>query len=260
MTGILRNKNLTTRFEILVEVASSGPNVQQRDIARKLGISPQAVSDYIAQLAQEGMLIYEGRSSYKVTNQGVNWIIKGLRELSSYTTYVEKSISNISVCAAIAECDLTEGQRVGLRMKDGLLFATDELGEGASGVTVSSASRGEDVGVTRIEGIVPLQVGQVTILRVPHIQRGGSRKVDLSRLRREVTGRRFIACVGIESLAALRKIGAEFHMYGAVEAAAEAAKTGLNPLVVCVEDEVSSLVKKLEDENISYQLSDLEKS
>ena len=79
-------------------------------------------------------------------------------------------------------------------------------------------------------------------------------------MRREVTGRRFIACVGIESLAALRKIGAEFHMYGAVEAAAEAAKTGLNPLVVCVEDEVSSLVKKLEDEKVSYQLFDLEKS
>ena len=76
MIEVLRNKNLTTRFQILVEIADSGPNVQQRDIARKLDITPQAVSDYIAQLIKEGMLVSEDRARYKITNEGVNWIIK----------------------------------------------------------------------------------------------------------------------------------------------------------------------------------------
>ena len=49
MVEILRNKNLATRFQILVEIARSGPNIQQRDIAGKLGVTPQAISEYIKQ-------------------------------------------------------------------------------------------------------------------------------------------------------------------------------------------------------------------
>ncbi len=57
MVEILRNKNLTTKFQILVEIASKQPNIQQKDIAKKLKITPQAVSDYIKQLLKDGFLI-----------------------------------------------------------------------------------------------------------------------------------------------------------------------------------------------------------
>ena len=53
MVEILRNKNLATRFQILVEIARSGPNIQQRDIAGKLGVTPQAISEYIKQMVKE---------------------------------------------------------------------------------------------------------------------------------------------------------------------------------------------------------------
>jgi len=36
MIEVLRNKNMTTKFQILVEIADSGPDIQQREIARKL--------------------------------------------------------------------------------------------------------------------------------------------------------------------------------------------------------------------------------
>jgi len=249
---------MATRFQILVEVANSGPNIQQQDIAKKLDVTPQAISEYIAQLTKEGMLISEGRSRYKVTNEGINWIIKELRELRSYNIVVEKAVTNISVCTAVADCNLTSGQKVGLEMKDGLLFATDRLDEGASGISISHASKDEDVGVTNIEGIVALQVGKITILRVPHIQKGGSRKVDLNRLEREIKNRPVIAAIGIEALVALRKVDTKFYMYGATEAAIEAANSGLNPLVVCVEDETSALIKKIGEEKIGYELFDIE--
>ena len=258
MVEILRNKNLATRFQILVEIADSGPNIQQREIARKLRVTPQAISEYIAQLIKEGMLISEGRSRYKVTSEGINWIIKELRELRSYNIVVEKAVTNISVCTAVADCNLASGQKVGLEMKDGLLFATDRLGEGASGISVSNAIKDEDVGVTSIEGIVALKVGKATILRVPHIQKGGSRKVNLNRLEREIKNRPFIAAIGIEALVALRKVDGRFYMYGTTEAAIEAANSGLNPLVVCVEDETSALIKRLGEEKISYDLFDIE--
>jgi putative transcriptional regulator len=99
---ILRNKNLASKFQILVEIANSGPNIQQKDIARKLEVTSQAISDYVRQLTEEGLLASDGRSRYRVTNEGVNWVIKVLRELSSYNIFIERAITNISVCAAVA--------------------------------------------------------------------------------------------------------------------------------------------------------------
>lgn len=260
MIEVLRNKNLTTRFQILVEIANGGPSIQQREIAQNLNITPQAVSDYIAQLTREGLLVAEGRARYRVTNQGVNWIIKTLRELGDYNTFIQRAITNLSICAAIAEDDLKKGQKVGLKMKDGLLFASASQKQEASGTTISAAKAGEDVGISGIEGIVPLEVGRVTILRVPGIQRGGSSKVNYDILKERLAKSDLVTALGLESLAALRKTGAGFQHYGAVAAAIEAAKSGLKPLVVCVDSEAADLIARLEKERIAYQLFDAESS
>jgi putative transcriptional regulator len=255
---IFRNKNLTTRFQIMVEIADSGPNVRQQDIARKLDITPQAVSDYIAQLTKDGMIVPQGRSRYKITNEAVDWIIKGLREINDYRALIQKAITNISVCTAIAESDLAEQQKVGLKMKDGFLFATEQTGTGATGIAVLGVRKGEDVGITDIEGIVNFKLGKVTILKIPSIQKGGSRMVDMEQLKRTVINRILVGAIGIEAVVALRKLDIKPDCaYGVVEAAVEAAKSGLSPVVVCVDGETSGLVSKLETENIDYELRDL---
>jgi putative transcriptional regulator len=255
---VLRNKNLTTRFQILVEIANAGPAVQQREIAQNLNITPQAVSDYIAQLSGEGLLASEGRAHYRVTNQGVNWIIKTLRELGEYNAFIQRAITDLSVCAAIAKDDLKKGQRVGLEMKDGLLLASASRKRGASGTTIDRARAGEDVGISGIEGIVPLEVGRVTILRMPGIQRGGSKKINYDILKQHLAKSNMVAALGLEALAALRKTRSEFQHYGAAAAAIEAAKSGLKPLVVCVDSEAADLIARLEKERIAYQLFDAE--
>ena len=260
MIEILRNKNLATRFQVLVAIANSGPYIQQQEIARKLDVTPQAISDYIAQLVKNGLLASEGRSHYKVTNDGVNWIISMLRELKSYATFAEKAITNISVCTAIAERELSRGQTVGLEMKNGLLFATSQVANRARGVATADAKKGDDVGVTEIKGIVKLQIGTVTILRVPGIGKGGSRNVDLTRLRAEVKGRPFIGALGIEALVTLKRLKLDFHRYGTQEATIEAAYCGLQPAVVCVEDEISGFIKRLEEADIDYKIVDIAKN
>ncbi|MBI4282897.1 MAG: winged helix-turn-helix transcriptional regulator [Chloroflexi bacterium] len=260
MVEILRNKNLATKFQILVEIASRGPNIQQRDVAKKLGVTPQAVSDYIKQLSKEGLLTADGRSKYAVTNGGVNWIIKTLRELRSYNAFIEKAVTNISTSAAIAESNLTKGQPVGLIMKDGLLFATEKVGDGARGLASAAAKAGEDVGISNIEGIVKLATGKVTILKVPSIQRGGSSVADFKNLRKEIADRKLVGAIGIEAIVALRQTTTGFvYAYGATEAAIEAAQSGLAPLVACVDDMVSPLLARLQEQNINYDIIDLTK-
>ena len=260
MVEILRNKNLATKFQILVEIANSGPNIQQRDIANRLDVTPQAISDYIRQLVKEGSLASDGRSRYKVTNNGVNWVIRVLRELRNYSAFVGKAVTNILVCAAVADCNLVKGQTVGLEMKEGLLFATDRVGEGAKGIAFSDARAGEDIGVSNLEGIVELEIGKVTIFKMPSIQGGGSKMVDIDRLKSEIGDGRVIGAIGIEALITLKQLDTKFsYIYGAKEAAIEAANSGLCPLIVCIDDEISGLIRRLEEENMEYELIDLRK-
>jgi len=260
MAQVLRNKNLATKFQILVEIATNQPNIQQRDIAQRLNITPQAISEYIKELIKEGSLTSEGRSRYKVTTEGVNRVLKALRELQSYSSFVAKAVANISVSAAVADCNLYQDQTVGLQLKDGLLFATETVGEGAKGIVVSSAQEGEDVGVSNIEGIVKLEIGKIAILKVPDVQAGGSKSVDLNRLKKEISNRGLVGAIGIEALVALRQIGAEPDcFYGVKEAVVEAAYTGLSPVVVCVDSQTSDLLQRLEKENMDYELIDLRK-
>jgi putative transcriptional regulator len=258
MVEILQNKNSATRFQILVEIAASGPNIQQRSIAAKLGVTPQAISDYIHQLVNEELVISTGRSHYKVGTKGVNWMLKVLREIRGYASLVEKAVTNITICAAIAESDIKRGQAVGLKMKDGLLFATSQTSGGARGTAVSSVSQGEDVDVSNIEGLIELTRGKVTILQVPVIQKGGSRQVDLELLQARVAHNQQVGAIGIEALISLRRINIEpRYLYGVTEAAIEAARCALPFTIICTDDAIPGLIKRLQEEDLNYELIDL---
>ena len=143
-------------------------------------------------------------------------------------------------------------------MKNGLLLATCFTGKGAKGVAVSDAREGEDVGVSSVEGIVGLEAGKVVILSVPDIRRGGSRCVDLVRLREEVSGHEFVGAIGIEALVALKQIGvAPRYVHAVKEAVIEAAQSGLATVVVCVNSEIPYLMERLEDKCLEYRLLNL---
>ena len=258
MAQIQRNRNLDTKFQILVQIAANQPNIQQKDIAQKLDVTPQAVSEYIKEMVKDGSVTSDGRSRYRITTEGVNRVLKALKELRAYLTFVERSITNITVCTAVADHDLSQGQVVGLKMKDGLLFATDALDKAAKGVAVSNARKGEDVGISSIEGIIEFEMGRITILKVPGIQRGSSRNVDLARLKKELSQKELVGTIGIEALIALRRIGIEpSYLYGVTEAAIEAAHSGLSFLILCTDDDIPALLKRLEEQNLSYEILDL---
>ncbi len=258
MIEILQNKNSATRFQILVEIAYSGPVIQQKSIATKLGITPQAVSDYIHQLLNDELIIFTNRSHYRISTKGVNWMLKILRELRSYSSLVEKAVTNITVCAAIAESDIDRGQAVGLTMKDGFLFASDQVGDGARGIAVSTVKQGEDLDVSNIEGLVDFSRGKITLLQVPVIQRGGSRKVNLKRLQAQIADNQQIGAIGIEALVSLRRIKIEpRYIYGVTESAIEAVQCGLPFIIVCTDDAIPGLIKRLQEENLNYELIDL---
>jgi len=261
MAQILRSKNLATKFQIMLEIAANQPNIQQKDIATKLDITSQAISEYVKELIKDGWLSSQGRSRYRVTREGVDWILRMARQLHAYSSSVSKVVSDISTSTAIAEDDLSAGQLVSLHMKDGLLFASSGTSDkGAKGIALSGAKKGEDVGISNVEGVIKLEMGKVTVAEVPGVQEGGSRNTNLAKLKEEADRAKLVGAIGVESLVALKQIGIKpDYAYGVREAAVEAAYCGLPFLIICAEDSVSALVQRLDEENLNYVVVDLKK-
>jgi len=257
---ILRSKKESTAFQILVEIAAHQPDVRQKEIADKIGITPQAVSEYIRELVSEGLLFSDGRVRYRVTKKGVEWVLERAIELKKYARYVmEDIVSHVSVATSIARENLKKGQSVSLVMDNGLLYAGSGEGD-VMGFTISDAEEGEDVGVTDMRGMISLPEVDITICKVPRVERGGSGSVDLQMLKKRSKDKPYIAAIGVEALISLRKINIQPNiLFGAKESVVEAAFHGLSSLVVAVDEEVPSLLNRLESEGLRYEVVDLSK-
>ncbi len=259
MASVLQSKRESSRFQILVEIAAHQPNLRQKEVAESLGVTPQAISEYIKELVVDGLVTTNGRMRYSITKEGVEWLLESAAELKRYARVVmEEIISHVSVWAAIAEVDLNEGERVSLEMRSGLLYANKKKGIEASGVVIGDAQSGEDVGVSDLRGLISLDEGRIFLYKVPRVQSGGSRNVDLSTLQGQLSRAKNVGCLGIEALVALRKIGCEPDIiFGAKEFAVEAAYHGISSVIVSVDEQIPGLLTRLESEGLKYELIDL---
>ena len=256
---ILRSKKEITKFQILVEIAGHQPDVMQKEIAQRIGITPQAVSEYIKDLVSDGFLYSDGRIRYRITKNGVEWVLERAIELKKYARFVmEDIVSHVSVATAIGRGRFKKGDAVSLMMENGLLYAGTD-GD-VTGITTSDGEMGEDVGVTDLKGMISFPEVNITICKVPRIEKGGSRSVDLEMLKSRSIDKPYIAAIGVEALISLRKISIQPNiLFGAKESVVEAAFHGLSSLVVSVDEEVPSLLNRLEAEGLNYEVVDLSK-
>ncbi len=259
MVNVLQSKRESSRFQILVEIAAHQPNLRQKEVAERLGVTPQAISEYIKELVAEGMVSTDGRMRYSITKEGVEWLLEGAAELKRYArTVMEEVVSHVSVWTAIAEENLEEGDKVYLEMRGGLMYAHKKGGADATGVTISDAAAGEDIGVSDLKGLISLDEGTITVCKIPRSQLGGSRMVNLDALKTLLDGKGMVGALGIEAIVALRKVRREPDVvFGAKESAVESAYHGISSLIVSVDEQVPSLLNRLESEGLKYELLDL---
>ncbi|GAD52873.1 marR family transcriptional regulator MJ0558 [Halarchaeum acidiphilum MH1-52-1] len=259
MTDVLADKRTATRFRVLVEIADRQPAVSQGEIADAVGVTTQAVSEYIRDLVDDGLVEKEGRSRYRVTKEGVDWLLRTADDVRRYADRVtEDVLGSVHEDAAIALDDVESGDAVTLTMRDGLLHADPDGNGSASGVATTDAAAGEDVGVTGFEGIIDLEPGRVTVYQIPPVRTGGSGAVDLDALRDAASSSDLVLAAGVEAVVALRRVERPPAVTFAVgEVAAAAAGRGLDVVVVATADTVGRVTDPLRDADARYEVADL---
>ncbi len=257
-SGVLRSKRSATRYQILVGIAERQPAVSQREIADDIGITAQAVSDYLQGLTEEGYVRSPGRGRYEVTKEGVDWLITQTDELRDFVTHVaEDVIGQVEIETALATASIAEGEAVSLSMRDGVLRATPGAAGSTTAVSVTTAEAGRDVGVTDFEGVLDYELGRVTAVSIPRVQDGGSADVTTETIVDQAAGADLLATAGTEALAAAQAADLDPDIrFGTPEAVGEAAARGLDVLLLAVADELSTHLDRLRDSNINYEVVD----
>ena len=256
MVDVLDNKRTATRFRILVQIAERQPAVSQGEIAEEVGVTSQAVSEYIRELVDDGLVEKEGRSRYRVTNEGVDWLFRTADDVRRFADHITGDILGaMSEAAYIATDDIEEGDTVTLSVKNGLLHASPGSEGPATGVATTDAEAGTDVGVTSFEGVMDLEPGSVTVLQIPAVRTGGSRAADSALVAEQCADADLVVAAGVEAVVACRQDGAEPTVTLATgEVAAEGAKRGLDVTAVATTNEVGRVTDTLRDADVSYEV------
>lgn len=256
-----KKKGELTRFQILAEIAKGDPHLRQKDIASELHITVQAVSENIKSLVDDGFVeMGSGRSRYKITKRGIEKVKREAVNIRKFADQVLETMNTYkSIWPAIAEVDLIKGEKVWLKMEEGILYANKEP-TSAHAEVLNSAKLDEDVALTNLGGTIELEPGQVMIVKLPPINLGGSRSSDLEKVEKLFDDDIFdrVGVMGTVSRAVVNKLGIEIDFeFATPEATIAATKRGLNILVFAVGNMTRSLTLKMEEEGIKYSIKDV---
>lgn len=252
---VLDNKRDASKYRVLVEIADRQPAVSQGEVADELGVTSQAVSDYVRELVEAGYIEKQGRGRYEVTKEGVDWLITRTDSLSEFVSHVSEDVlGSVDIDAAVAAGTVSEGDEVGLTMRDGLLHAVPEGGS-ATAVAVTDGTTGDVVGVTDFEGVVEYEPGTVTVLPIPVVTEGNPPSAEAIKTR--ATQHELLAVAGTEAYAATVSAGLDADLrFGTVTGVPQAALRGLDVLLVVSTDELSRHTTQLREKGIRYEVHD----
>ena len=180
----LRDLKRNTELLIMIEILQA-PSVRLKDIADKLDITVQAVSQYVSEMKKEGLVADKG-ADLRPTRKGMQITQEHFTGLKDQVDSILRRVSVIDRCIAIAGKTLEKGKAVGLVMEDGMLMAYPESKAASTGQALESAAEGDDVLVGQLEGIVDMDLGELLIVEAPAPLDGGSKSASIDRTRGKV--------------------------------------------------------------------------
>ena len=259
---LLRDKRESTKLLLLFEL-TTGRYRAFKPLAEKFDITIQAISDYFRIMTDEG-LVHKVDGAYKPTPLGVEFLHNNFSELRTFVDSGIEKLTIISKTSAVSGNSISKGEKVGLFMENGTLFAYSNRKSSSMGTAVSSADAGQEVGISELDGIVKLKPGKIIIFKLPSIENGGSKALDKKALRAkldQVNPDRLAVKGTIAEVVANKLKGYDYIKFAVVESSLEAAQLGLNVVIMASEEYISELRSELEkslqelSSRIEYKIS-----
>ncbi|ADB58882.1 DUF7839 domain-containing protein [Archaeoglobus profundus] len=217
--------------------------LNQREIARRLGLTPQAISEYFKELSSEGFV-----KNYEITEKGLRWLIERIYEIHVWSENILKNLYSEKV-VAIAVGRVRKGDKVRYWFDTGLIYC--KVSEDYNAVALTDGEN-EEILIKPI-AFKPPERGKVTVFVVPDVTLGGSKAVDVQKIS-ELAENKVVVALGVEALVACRKASLNPVFFGAKCCCVEAVHHGCDVLVVCAQSLLNDLIQTLIDEGIEYKI------
>ncbi|UCE90784.1 MAG: winged helix-turn-helix transcriptional regulator [Methanobacteriota archaeon] len=225
------------------------PSSKMRDVASEMGITVQAVSQYMSSMRKKG-LVRQHAGKMRPTRKGMQILQEHFTVLKEEVDAILRKIMVVDTCVAIAGKDIKKGDRLGLIMEDGTLMATSDERTGSKGVAMEPASVGDDVLVGKLEGIVDMKLGNLLIIEAPSEMKGGSKKANIARTKYHIerASPGLIAAGDVVGSALLAKATPEYVVVHApVESSMSALARGVDVVFCGTHESVDQIVQAVEN-------------
>jgi putative transcriptional regulator len=210
----MKKKSDLTKLLILRELVIEEPK-DQKSISESIGITPQAISEYLKKMEEEGLVDLSSRSP-RATIEGVENLQRSLLRLKAFIDGTIDRLDIIRSIDAIAAGKIKAGDRVSLFLKDGLLYCRPGEEGPSTGVADDNGMEGDIVMISSLKGVVEVPEAKLIAIEIkPARQGGGALKMDPSVLDRIKEGyklgdRSRIAVLDQEAAAIMNRSGLGF--------------------------------------------------
>ncbi len=244
---ILRDLAHSSRVLILLELRHR-PATTLKPIAEALSLTQQAVSGYVGQLEDEGLV---GRSGgvLHLTAKGEALLQAEVDALKAFVDRQARELVKLETCVAIASSPVEKGAKVYLHMVRGRLTAALDRRSPSWGVALAGAAKGREVLVGDLHGIVEIERASLTLIEVPSPLEGGSKAIDPSWLDKVARDddHGVLAALDEAGEGALSSSRRAWHFeFAPAESAAAAVARGAHPTFLGGPETVALLVAALE--------------
>ncbi|WP_393971924.1 hypothetical protein OXIME_000513 [Oxyplasma meridianum] len=214
---------------ILTEIFDG--NEKPSEISRKIGITIQGVQYHTKIMREKGLIDVNG----KITEIGFDFLYSGLSGFRDFVAESMAKLDNVLVWEAIAMENLRKGDIVWLKMSNGYLYATlDKSGE-ASGTVMKDTPEGEIAGVSQVKGIINMQLGTISIIVIPDIEKIKDMD-DITEKVRDFLGTRppgIFGVLGEEAMIVAKKMNIKPRLeFAPLESAFEASNRGISSHII----------------------------
>ena len=156
------------------------------------------------------------------------------------------------VRCAVADCLLEKGQKVGLIMREGTIFALADIQHHITGRTLADAAPGNEVLVEDVTGSLISETGNIHVLQIPRVIEGGSKQVDLEWISGMMSGFDRVGAMGTSAKVTAKKAG--FHLnfeVDVIQSAMLSALRGFNCLVLASGGMADLVMERINERNKS---------